>query len=375
MSIDARISRRHMLLSLPALAIAPKVWAQAAARPPIPIKYFNHFMLNVSDVQRSVDFYQGLFGMPIQARQGSTVLLRVGDGPQYIGIMPAGANPPSISHFGLAVDGFNADRVMAALAAHGVTKAAATDPGPAGGAMKVRMTMRGSTPEIFVGDPDGLVVQLQDASYCGGTGPMGSVCSAVEPSAKKGLLAVKDMSHATIQIGDAQRTVDFYQALFGIHVQGHQAPPGSDVSPFYGLGQGPQFVMFTGGVPARGGGAPASGAGAGGGAGRGAGAAGAGAAAPPRGPRIDHICMSMTGFNPDTVTKTLNSYGIRTQAQGEARGPMMTYISLRMPNRGGAENGTPELYFVDPDGLSVQLQDTTYCGGSGFLGQICTPQA
>jgi catechol 2,3-dioxygenase-like lactoylglutathione lyase family enzyme len=345
-----------MLLTLPALAIAPKVWAQAAARPPIPVKYFNHFMLNVSDVQRSIDFYQGLFGMPIQARQGSTVLLRVGNGPQYIGLTPAGSNPPSISHFGLAVDNFNADRVVQALTAHGVTKASASDPGLAGGAMKVRLTMRGSTPEIFLGDPDGLIVQLQDASYCGGTGAMGAVCSAVEPSAKKGLLAVKDMSHATIQVGDSQRTVDFYQSLFGIHVQGHQAPAGSDASPFYGLGQGPQFVMFTGGAPARGG-APAG-----------------GAPAQPRPARIDHICMSMTGFNPDTVTKALNSYGIKTQGQGEPRAPLMTYISLRMPNRGGSEGGTPELYFLDPDGLSVQLQDTTYCGGSGKLGEVCAPQ-
>jgi len=344
-----------MLLTLPALAVAPKVWAQAAARPPINAKYFNHFMLNVSDVQRSIDFYQGLFGMPIQARQGSAVLLRVGNGPQYLGLQPAGSNPPSISHFGLAVDNFNADRVVQALLAHGVTKAAAGDPGLAGGPMKVRQTMRGNTTEVFLGDPDGLIVQLQDASYCGGSGAMGSTCSAVEPSPKKGLLAVKDMSHATIQVTDAQRTQDFYQAVFGVHVQGHQAPPGSDASPFYGIGAGPQFMMFLGAAPARGGGA-------------------AGGAAPaPRPARIDHICMSMEGFNPDTVTKTLNGYGLHTQAQGEPRGPMMTYISLRMPNRGGAEGGTPELYFIDPDGLSVQLQDTTYCGGSGFLGQVCTP--
>jgi catechol 2,3-dioxygenase-like lactoylglutathione lyase family enzyme len=373
MRFDGQISRRHLLLSLPALAIAPKVWAQAAARPPIPIRYFNHFMLNVSDVQRSVDFYQGLFGMPIQARQGSSVLLRVGPGPQYLGLTPAGSNPPNISHFGLAVDGFNADRVMAALADRGVAKATASDPGLAGGAMKVRMTMRNGTPEIFLGDPDGLVVQLQDASYCGGSGALGAVCQSVEPSPKKGLLAVRDMSHATIQVGDSKRTVDFYQGLFGIHVQGHQSPAGSDASPFYGLGKGPQFLMFTGGAPAGaargaaaapGGAAPAAGGGA-------PGAGRAGGAAPPRGPRIDHICMSMVGFNPDTVTKALNSYGIRTQAQGETRGPLMTYISLRMPNRGGGPDGTPELYFIDPDGLSVQIQDTTYCGGSGLLGETC----
>jgi catechol 2,3-dioxygenase-like lactoylglutathione lyase family enzyme len=353
MTKHTAISRRQMLLTLPALAIAPKVWAQTTGRAPIAAKYFNHFMLGVSDVQRSVDFYQGLFGMPIQARQGSTVLLRVGNGPQFLGLTPAGSNPPSITHIGLAVDGFNADRVMAALTANGVTKAAASDPGPSGGAMKAKLTMRGNTPEVFVGDPDGLIIQLQDTSYAGGTGPLGATVT-VEPSPKKGLLAVTDMSHSTIQVSDSTRTVDFYQKLFGVRVQGHQAPAGSDASPFYGIGAGPQFVMFTG-VPAGRGAAPGA------------------APAPPRPARIDHVCMSMKGFNSEAVTKALNSYGIKTQGQGEARGPMMTYISLRMPNRGGQEGGTPELYFLDPDGLSVQLQDTTYCGGSGPLGEVCAP--
>jgi len=338
------LSRRQVLLALPALVIAPKAWTQATAKAPLAAKSFNHFMLSVSDVQRSLQFYQGLLGMPVQARHGSTVLLRVGSGPQYIGLTPAGDNPPSISHCGLAIEDFDAARAMQALAANGVTKAADSDPGLAGGPMKVRQTMRGNTPEIFLGDPDGLVVQLQDASYCGGTGAKGAVCKA-EPSPKKGLLAVKDMNHATIQISDSQKTVDFYQALFGIKVQGYQAPAGSSTAPFYGIGEGNQFVMFLG-APRREG-------------------------APARPARIDHLCMSMDGFNPEAVTKTLNSYGLKSQGQGEPRGPMMTYTTLRMPNRGGAEAGTPELYFIDPDGLSIQLQDTTYCGGSGFLGETC----
>jgi hypothetical protein len=46
-----------------------------------------------------------------------------------------------------------------------------------------------------------------------------------------------------------------------------------------------------------------------------------------------------------------------------------------MPNRGGAEGGTPELYFTDPDGLAIQIQDVTYCGGGGFLGELCPATA
>ena len=52
-------------------------------------------------------------------------------------------------------------------------------------------------------------------------------------------------------------------------------------------------------------------------------------------------------------------------------GALRHYTSMRMENRGGAPGGTPELYFTDPDGLLMQLQDTTYCGGWGFLGDVC----
>jgi hypothetical protein len=50
---------------------------------------------------------------------------------------------------------------------------------------------------------------------------------------------------------------------------------------------------------------------------------------------------------------------------------MMHYVSLRMPERGGVEGGTPEVYFTDPDGILVQLQDPSYCGGGGYLGNEC----
>jgi hypothetical protein len=78
----------------------------------------------------------------------------------------------------------------------------------------------------------------------------------------------------------------------------------------------------------------------------------------------------MDNFDPAAVTKLLVSYGLKQQ-EGQGRSPLVTYISLRMPNRGGAEGGTPELYFTDPDGLAIQIQDVKYCGGGGFLGDVC----
>ncbi len=82
--------------------------------------------------------------------------------------------------------------------------------------------------------------------------------------------------------------------------------------------------------------------------------------------------MSMDNFKTDAVIKALESYGIKPRpgAQGAA-GPLVHYISMRMENRGGAKEGTPELYFTDPDGLLIQLQDVKYCGGAGVLGDVC----
>ena len=347
------ITRRQLLASLSVAAFSrraggasvdervarPSTIAQAGvAGPPIRVRTISHFGLAVSDPKRSVDFYQGLFGMPVQARVGTTTILRVGAGPQFISIAPVTANAtPSINHYCLGIENFAVDRVLAALAAHGVAKGDATGP------MKVAVTMRDGTPDLLFGDPDGIVCQLQDVSYCGGSGPLGNVCRTVEPSPKKGLLVLRDLSHLTIFSSDAARSNKFYQDLFGLSIRSYQGP----TAPTLAIGPTVAFLMFAGGAPARGGAAsrPAS---------------------------INHGCMSLDGFNPDQVLKTLETYGVtpRGDATGPA-GPMKSYVTMRMENRGGAPGGTPELYFTDPDGLLMQLQDTSYCGGSGFLGNVC----
>jgi len=381
------IDRRTFLISLPAFAAVPRLLAQAPST--IKVRGLSQLTLTVSDLKRSLDFYQGLFGMPIQARQGdNVVLLRIGNGPQYLALKqaPAGVRP-SISSYGMGVEGFNADQVMKALADHGVTAAdpAATNDAP----MKARRVNRAGTTEIFVGDPSGVIFQLQDVSYCGGGGPLGNQCRNVEASPKKGLLVTRDMSHFTVRATDPG-TQEFYKQLFGFGVRAMQA-----TTPGYAVGPGVHFLMFIGGAPAPArGAAPPSGGAAGAGAAAGGGAAGGGApgnaggAAPagdgrgraggggrggaPQGGAIDHACMSIDNFVPDNVIKTLADYGVKpSETQGRASGPLQSYISMRMPNRGGAEGGTPELYFTDPDQLAIQLQDVKYCGGGGFLGDVC----
>jgi catechol 2,3-dioxygenase-like lactoylglutathione lyase family enzyme len=351
MRLMTAISRRHLLLSIPGLALAPRIaprlFAQAAA--PLRIRGINHIGIAVSDAKRSIEFYQALFGMPVRGRQGSMTLLQMGPGPQFLAIapVPSGA-APSITHYCLGVEGFNLDRALTALAAHGVQKAAAIGP------MKALVESRGpdmngakeGTAELSFGDPDGIVCQLQDAGYCGGAGPLGNMCGAPE-RAPKGLLALRDYSHLTIFSSDSQRSNKFYQDLCGFSIRSYQGP----TAPTLAVGPTVQFLMFIGGgAPARAG----------------------GPAAPPRPATINHACMNMDGFKPDEILKTLETLGIkpREAAQGPV-GPMRHYVSMRMENRGGAPEGTPELYFTDPDGLLMQLQDSKYCGGSGYLGDVC----
>jgi catechol 2,3-dioxygenase-like lactoylglutathione lyase family enzyme len=387
-----RVDRRSFLITLPALA-ALRAPAQGAA-PTLKVNGLSQIVLTVSDVRKSLDFYQGLFGMPIQARQGSTVLLRVGDGPRFVALRQAAAGEkPSISALGFGVENFSIDGVMKVLTAQGYAAAPATadKPGPKQVLARVRReneggSRDGSTRDLFVADPSGVVFQLHDTAYCGGSGALGKTCGAAEPAPKPGLMAVRDLSHFTIAASDPN-TVQAYLDLFGFKPMAYQA-----TTPAWQVGNGVHFLMFIGGggpTRAGAGGPPAGGppgaaraGGAGGppGAAR-AGGAGAPFGAPPggaggpgggRAAGIDHACLSMRNFDPAKVTQLLVDYGLKKQ-EGQSRTPLVTYISPRMPARGGAEGGTPELYFTDPDGLAIQLQDVTYCGGGGFLGELCPP--
>jgi catechol 2,3-dioxygenase-like lactoylglutathione lyase family enzyme len=314
------------------MAGASRLIAQPSNKPVIRVRALNHMTLFVSDPKRSVEFYQGLFGMPVQARQGNSALLRIGPGPQYIALAAAGPNrKPGIDHFCMTVEGFDTVRELRILAEHGVARSEAA------GALKTWTRMRGETLEFYLGDPDGIVVQLQDLRYCGGGGALGDMClTAPEPSPHKGLISVRDLSHFTLNVSDAKRSRDFYQGLFGMRVQAYQG-----AMPVLAVGPGPQFLALGGGGANR-------------------------------APAIAHACMTMEGFEPDKVLKLLADFGIKPR--GEARGPagpMVSYVSMRMEDRGGAKGGTPELYFTDPDGIVMQLQDVSYCGGSGHLGEVC----
>jgi catechol 2,3-dioxygenase-like lactoylglutathione lyase family enzyme len=335
------ISRRELLSALPAaVALLPCALTAQAGRQ-LRARGLHSMTLAVADVKRSLDFYQGLFGMPIQARHGDTLLLRVGAGPKFMALSRAAGGATGVSRYGIAVEDFNVERIVAVLGEHGVTRAAGSS---AAGRLKVLVANRDGTPEILVSDPSGVVFQVHDPSDCGGSGPLGSTCSAVQPSPAKGLIAIRDYSHFTVASSGADESNAFYQSLFGFGIQAYQGP----TAPVLGVGPGVHFLMFTGGGAARGRGGAA-----------------------PRPPRVDHPCFGMDNFNPDAVVNILEGYGIKPRGANPST-PLVWYISQRMENRGGAPGtGTPELYFTDPDNIAIQIQDVKYCGGGGFLGDVC----
>jgi glyoxylase I family protein len=166
------ITRRNLVASLSALAITPSASFAQRESPPIRVRTLNHVSISVADVERSVDFYQRLFGLSVKSREGTpgnpvaggggqVVNLGPGPGPEFIGIYHA--DKADIGHFCLGVENFNADQTLRALTDRGV---------------KARIRTRGESKEIFLTDPDNILVQLTDTSYCGGSGPFGNKCSA-----------------------------------------------------------------------------------------------------------------------------------------------------------------------------------------------------
>lgn len=168
---NGQLSRRDVVTSLAALFVASGEAAAQPAAAPIAVRSLNHVSISVSDIKRSVDFYQGLFGMTIKSQQGvgtnkvaggdgTVVNLAPGPGPEFLGIYqgkPAG----DIGHFCLGVQNFEPERVLKSLQDRGV---------------KASMRTRGQSKEIFLTDPDNISVQLTDVTYCGGEGVRGNQC-------------------------------------------------------------------------------------------------------------------------------------------------------------------------------------------------------
>src|SRR5262249_29915660 len=268
-------------------------------------------------------FYEKLFGPSV--RQGDTVVFRVGAGPHFFALTPVrnGAKPDFLSYC-MTVENFDAERVMRTLAEHGVSGA--------------QIVQRGDTPELFVPDPNGIKIQLQHTSYGHGSGPRGDVL----PPARAGLVArpafeIKTINHVTFTLANGARAKEFYQTVFGLPIRAMQGD-GATMA----IGEGTDGIVFS-----------------------------TVANNPNVVSNINHDCFTIENFDVERVMAILIENGLEPIEQGVPAliKPLTCRVRWRQhANNGGGPTsplGTPEVYFTDPDNIRHQIQDVSYCGGSG----------
>jgi catechol 2,3-dioxygenase-like lactoylglutathione lyase family enzyme len=108
----------------------------------------NHVSLNVSDVERSTDFYQHVLGCTVHKRQGNNQAIF---GKEFLVLRP-GTPAGAVGHFAIGVENFDKDSATAALRARGATPIETQDSSGLG---------------FHVVDPDGFPVQIVSASNTG----------------------------------------------------------------------------------------------------------------------------------------------------------------------------------------------------------------
>jgi len=321
------MTRRNALLALSATMLSPGLMGQRT-RPVIATRRLNNVMIAVSDVNRSAAFYEKLFGPPL--RQGDTVIFRVGDGPHFFALTAArsGAKPDYLS-YGMTVADFDAERTMRTLSDLGIRGA--------------QITRRGDTPELFVPDANGIKIQLQHTAYGYGSGPRGDILKLAPVAASRPLFALKTINHVTLTIANGAREKEFYDTVFALPIRALQ---GTGVT--LAIGEGTDGIVFN----------PTTNN-------------------PNAVPGINHACFTIENFDANRVMGILIASGFEPIENGIPAliKPLTCRVRLRQrANNGGGPSsplGTAELYFTDPDNIPIQIQDVSYCGGSGWLGQIC----
>jgi glyoxylase I family protein len=131
------LSRRDLVGALAVLAAT----GGSAAAAGFESSTLNHVSIVVSDLQRSVEFYQRVFGLALQSENKTAQLVQLKLGKSHLSIRRADG-PKGVDHFAIGLARFDKDSVAADLKARGATPR--------------------ETPGVgfHVLDPDGVPVQL-----------------------------------------------------------------------------------------------------------------------------------------------------------------------------------------------------------------------
>ena len=133
---NGKMSRRDLVQGLAVLA-ASSTTASAAG---FQGNSVNHISLFVSNLQRSTDFYQRVFGCSVNKRDGNNQLIF---GKNFL-VLRSGNPAAKVDHFAIGVDNFSKESVTADLKARGATP----------------IDQQGGNFGFHVLDPDGFPVQI-----------------------------------------------------------------------------------------------------------------------------------------------------------------------------------------------------------------------
>ena len=342
----ATFSRRKILHALSLIAGVPVLSPAGFAlseKDPLAKYKLHSFELRVSDVARSVKFYSDVLGVAIIEESSESATLILGDGLSYFSLRRRGTEEPSgFEYIGISVLNFDSKELRLALAENGFSELSDFERSDFAVSRTKKFWINKNDPKnLWFSDAEGLVFKMQPRNDCGS-----SSCSSERARSIEALFSADEINHFTNFSSDNALANSLFNSIFGTKFQAYQGPN----SPIIGVGDGRQFLMYAGGNLS----SPVS-----------------------RPAIIDHVCFSVSetlfDFEVARILELLGSYGLTERRQQTLRGssPLEYWVSQRMPNRGGVEGGTPEIYFSDPDGNRIQIQAPAYCGGGGYFGERC----
>jgi catechol 2,3-dioxygenase-like lactoylglutathione lyase family enzyme len=141
------LTRRQLIQGLAALVVVDGTSPPSAAQSGgLKATVIDHTSVLVSDLQRSAEFYQRIFGLTPVSEDKANRILRLGAGGTGVGrtmVSLRQQNPRGlIDHFAISVEQFNRDAVTQVLKQHGLTPDQNIEFG------------------FHIKDPDGAVVQI-----------------------------------------------------------------------------------------------------------------------------------------------------------------------------------------------------------------------
>ena len=135
------LSRRQLIQGLTALAAAGGVEPAMAQATPFASTRIDHISIQVTDMARSIEFYEKIFGLKVLGEDKENEIVRMGVTRIIVSLH---RKPPVgiVDHFAIAIDNFDREAVTAELAKHGLTAEQNLDYG------------------FYVRDPEGIPVQI-----------------------------------------------------------------------------------------------------------------------------------------------------------------------------------------------------------------------